>query len=1404
MRPDLGCRPAAVRRRWARRLAGGALALGLGAALPTAQAHALTVGDAYANRGANACSWTIGTDAYERVLTFASQTYTLTSFKNRLVTPAREYVSPRHPSPEVSFVWDDATLTGARAGWSCTDGSASSVRLGGEDAIRLTVTIARPQVEVTKTYLVYPGESLVRESTRYRNLDGSGHKLMRPTILDQRVMGEETADVDLKHMTGARAAAGSWTVRSTPLDADYARTFDSYDTFNCSAADRGWRELANYTPSGYLGMQEWHDAGSGYVWPGAQHPGPSNDVSRTYTAPTSGTIGIASHVAKLNTAGDGVTVRVMRNGLTIYEPRTLAGNDTTGFDVNLQTPVAEGDQIRFVISNNGNWGSDATAWDPRISWIWGSGSPTTASRAFTDAQGARDWSYEELRGDACPLAGWSQTAVNYIPWFASFNRAERDGVFAGVDHFGRWAARIGDQAGARGGLTFALSGYARTLAANESVTSPQAFTGTYADDLDDMTNRLLDWQYRYMWDYTRPDYFAAVRLLGQWPAGSHWGGNWNPAGITQQVFGFVERMRAIGGDTYHRDYGWWDKAGSWKGPDWRATKDYLQKSGMQQLIYAPAYHAEPGTPPVLEQPDWWSTRAPIPLPPSQMLDLTQPGAEQWFGDLLIGKAQEWGDYQWRNDGVTIAPWSPDKQLVHEQAFRRAQQRFLDQRPGSAIQSVNSGGHEIGWEYLRMSTSFSFTDHGGSAEHDAASRLFPVDKLSGIPDLWNPGSCSQGFNAALMFNPDFTGNTWNAGAIECMRKLVEQYRYLLSKGVAGRWVRQYHPVTTGADADWFQRLSRDRLRGLIVYKGAPRGATTVHPKGLDPAARYDVSYAVLRGSATRTGADLMANGIVLPSVAGGELVYLNLADRPGAGTDTTAPRAPASVTVARGTNMGFGGVEVRWEAGGDDRWVSRYEVLRDGVKIATVAKGRFHFDHSPGASEHAAYTVRTVDGDGNVSAATAPAGSPPPAAETGVDDAPGAGVTYGGTWARLTGQIDAHLGTVSAAAGQCGDACAGFSDRQGGGDWRYQDEVAGRWQEIAAYTGDGHLNRPEWHDAGGGYIWPDAIHPGPSGDTARVWTAPRAGTVDITGTAAKIDTGGDGVVVKITRNGTTILAPQTIAAADTTGVATDVAGVSVAAGDVIRFVIGNNGAWGYDSTRWDPFVRYSGDPAPRRSAPYASYAFTGDRVTYFARVGPDMGKARIVLDGRHVATVDLYAVEQGDAVPVWSRSFGGAGAHTVRVESHGERNPKASAANVSLDGFQAVTTAPSVRAEESDRAVAYAGRWTDLAHGEASGGVVKSAGSAGASATFTFSGRRIAWLGRQCRACGRAEVYLDGAYAGRVDTYGVRGPSGAWRTPVFEASLPSGGTHTIRIEPTGTRSVEATADTVHVDGFEVRP
>lgn len=68
----------------------------------SAVARAVTVGDAYATAGANQCTWTIGTAATEKVLTFSSGTYTLTSFKNKLASPVREYVGSSPPRRSAS------------------------------------------------------------------------------------------------------------------------------------------------------------------------------------------------------------------------------------------------------------------------------------------------------------------------------------------------------------------------------------------------------------------------------------------------------------------------------------------------------------------------------------------------------------------------------------------------------------------------------------------------------------------------------------------------------------------------------------------------------------------------------------------------------------------------------------------------------------------------------------------------------------------------------------------------------------------------------------------------------------------------------------------------------------------------------------------------------------------------------------------------------------------------------------------------------------------------------------------------------------------------------------------------------------------------------------------------------
>ena len=68
-----------------------------------------------------------------------------------------------------------------------------------------------------------------------------------------------------------------------------------------------------------------------------------------------------------------------------------------------------------------------------------------------------------------------------------------------------------------------VAGHKQTLAPGESVTTPKAFVGLFSDDLDEAGNEVLDWQYRYLWDYTREPWFPAIRVLGYWMKGTGWG-----------------------------------------------------------------------------------------------------------------------------------------------------------------------------------------------------------------------------------------------------------------------------------------------------------------------------------------------------------------------------------------------------------------------------------------------------------------------------------------------------------------------------------------------------------------------------------------------------------------------------------------------------------------------------------------------------------------------------------------------------------------------------------------------------------------------------------------------------------------------------------------------------------------
>jgi hypothetical protein len=89
--------------------------------------------------------------------------------------------------------------------------------------------------------------------------------------------------------------------------------------------------------------------------------------------------------------------------------------------------------------------------------------------------------------------------------------------------------------------------------------------------------------------------------------------------------------------------------------------------------------------------------------------------------------------------------------------------------------------------------------------------------------------------------------------------------------------------------------------------------------------------------------------------------------------------------------------------------------------------------------------------------------------------------------------------------------------------------------------------------------------------------------------------------------------------------------------------------------------------------------------------------------------------------------------------------------------------------------------------------VHSTAKAGASATFKFTGRQIAWVATRRANRGLAHVYLDGKLAANVNLHSA---TIMHRRIVFAHAWAADGAHTVKIVCAGT----AGHPTVDVDAF----
>ena len=150
------------------------------------------------------------------------------------------------------------------------------------------------------------------------------------------------------------------------------------------------------------------------------------------------------------------------------------------------------------------------------------------------------------------------------------------------------------------------------------------------------------------------------------------------------------------------------------------------------------------------------------------------------------------------------------------------------------------------------------------------------------------------------------------------------------------------------------------------------------------------------------------------------------------------------------------------------------------------------------------------------------------------------------------------------------------------------------------------------------------------------------------------------------------------------------------------------------------------------------------------------------------------------------SCGGGGGDSTGVSGGGSGGPSAGV---------------GARAEESDASVTLSGAWTAASSGWGwSGGTAVQSNAAGATASFSFSGSSVRWIGSRGRAMGIALVSVDGGPGREVDLFAR--PDDEVHTPIITISDLSDGPHTLTITVTGRRNAAATGARIVVDAFDI--
>jgi len=182
------------------------------------------VGDAFVRGSAGGSQWTVGSAAVELTLSVTDGRFELTSFRNKLASPAAEYI------PAGGAVAPISLGEAGEGPWTLTDARATKARAGGQPVAMLELDLARGNMVVRYRVIAYPGTSVLRQCVELEN-GGQAPITAAATLLTIPVRSDDAEPLTHYWMIGGNSHEDIGLMHRAPVGADYRQELAGQATY---------------------------------------------------------------------------------------------------------------------------------------------------------------------------------------------------------------------------------------------------------------------------------------------------------------------------------------------------------------------------------------------------------------------------------------------------------------------------------------------------------------------------------------------------------------------------------------------------------------------------------------------------------------------------------------------------------------------------------------------------------------------------------------------------------------------------------------------------------------------------------------------------------------------------------------------------------------------------------------------------------------------------------------------------------------------------------------------------------------------------------------------------------------------------------------------------------------------